>query len=146
MFFAFPLLVTLLAAVLVKWLLEVIFRALGRRGLPLPVLEDRVGAILFLVCADIMGAIAFWYPLYVTTRYAAPDDRFGGVFLFGFPFYFAGAGLSAWALFRLVRALVRGQRSLCNAIYGLCGILLALAGFSPLVMIAHRIIIIRQNG
>src|SRR5206468_203035 len=95
----FPLLVIILVAVLLKWILDGVFKARGRQGLPLPVLDERVGAILFLICANAMGAIAYWYPRYVIARNAAPDDRFGGIILLGLPFWFVGAGLSAWALF-----------------------------------------------
>src|SRR5438445_616750 len=101
------LLVAALIAILLKWLIELVLGAVGRHG-ALPVLEDRIGALIFLVCADVMAAIAYWYPWYVSTRYAAPDDRYGFVLLFGFPFWFLAGGISAWALFRLLRALVRG--------------------------------------
>ena len=146
MFGLFPLLICILAAILLKWLLELGFRMAGRPADTAPVLEDRVGGILFLLCADVLGVIAYWYPYYVITHYAAPDDRFGGFILFGIPFYIAGAGLSGWALFCLGRAVIRGRRSLVNAVYAICGVLLAAVGFSPLVMFARKIIQIRQDG
>jgi hypothetical protein len=146
MFFIFPLLLVIVTAILFKWLLEVIFRAFARRGANSPTLEERIGAILVLICANVIGVISYWYPWYVVTHYAGSDDRLGGALLFGFPFWFAGAGISAWALFRLGRALFQRKRSFGNVIYGISGVILGVAGFSPLVMLAHRIIIIRQNS
>jgi len=146
MFFILPLLLVIVTAILFKWLLEVVFRAFVRRGATVPALEERIGAILLLICANVIGIISYWYPWYIATRYAAPDDRMGITLFLGFPFWFAGAGISAWALFRLGRALFQRERSLSNVIYGISGVTLAVAGFSPLVMLAHRIIIIRQNS
>src|SRR5438874_1878566 len=131
MIFAFPLLVCIMAAILLKWLLELGFKAAGRPSGA--ILEDRVGGVLFLLCADVMGLIAYWYPRYVITHYAAPDDRFGGAIVFGIPFYIAGAGISGWALFCLGRAVLRGRRNVANAAYSIGGLLLGAAGFSPLV-------------
>jgi hypothetical protein len=141
-------LVTLLAALLIalafKGLRRVTLKALGWNDRPL-VLEVRVGAILFLVCANVIAAIAYWFPWYLSRYHAAPDDRYGFAVVYAFPFWFLGAGISAWALFRLIEAVFRAERSSSNFLYGIVGCLLALGGFSPLFMVGWRIVKLRQG-
>jgi NhaP-type Na+/H+ or K+/H+ antiporter len=73
-------LITLLAALLIALIFKgsrrVMLKALGWNDRPL-VLEVRFGAILFLVCANGIAAIAYWYPWYLCRYHAAPDDRYG---------------------------------------------------------------------
>lgn len=141
-------LITLLAAVLIgiafKGLRQLTLKALGWNDRPL-VLEVRLGAILFLICANVIAAIAYWYPWYVSRYHTAPDDRYGFVLLYAFPFWFLGAGISAWALFRLIQGVFRAQRSSSNFLYAIVGCLLALGGFSPLFMLGWRIVKLRQG-
>jgi hypothetical protein len=140
------LLLAILAAILFKWLFELAFKAFRRRRGAFPVLEDRIGAILFLVCADVLAVIDWWYPWWVATHHAAEDDRYGGFIFLAFPFWFIGAGISTWALFVLFRALAPRERSVCNTTYVISGVLLALLCFSPLVMLAHLITRKIQGG
>jgi hypothetical protein len=86
-----------------------------------------------------MAGIAYWYPWYLCTYHAAPDDRYGFAILFAFPFYFIGAGISGVALYRLLRVIIREQRSIANGVFAVCGVLLALAGFTPILMFGWRI-------
>jgi len=145
MTFLLPLFLILLAAILLKNFLPSVFKVAGWRTGSALVLEDRVGSLLFLVCADLMAAIAYWYPWYLYTYHSAPDDRYGFAILFAFPFYFIGAGIAGVALFRLLRAVIRGQRCIANSIFAVCGTLLALVGFSPLLMFGWRILYLRNE-
>lgn len=139
-FFLLPLLVVILTAILSKSILQFVFKLAGREN-KMPVFEERLGAVLFLICADLMAAVAYWYPMHVIDRNAAPDDRFGGIILFGFPFYFIAAGISGFALFRLVKAVLSKQRNSSGVILLFCGGLLATVAFSPIVMFALRILL-----
>jgi hypothetical protein len=130
-----PFLLILLAAILLRNLLPFIFRILGWRTGGTLLLEERVGAILFLFCSAVMAGIAYWYPWYLCTYHAAPDDRYGFALLFALPFYYIGAAISGVALFRLVRVVIRGQHRIADGIFMFCGVLLAVAGFSPLLML-----------
>jgi hypothetical protein len=128
-----------LAGILARRLVPFIFRMAGWPAGNTLVLEERVGAMLLLLCSVVMAGIAYWYPWYLSTYHSAPDDRYGFAILLALPFWFVGAGLSAIALFRLLRAVVRGQRDIANWVLAICGALLALGGFSPLVMLAWRL-------
>jgi hypothetical protein len=135
----------LLMAILLTNCLPSIFKIVGWRIGDALVFEDRLGGILFLTCSAVMAGIAFWYPWYLCTYYAAPDDRYGVAILFAFPFYFIGAGIGAVALFRLLRAVIRGRRCVTNGIFAVCGVLLALIGFSPLLMYGWRMYLLRNE-
>jgi hypothetical protein len=145
MTFFLPLFLILLAAILLKNFLPLVFRTIGWPAGGALVLEDRVGSILFLGCSAMMAGISYWYPWYLSTYHAAPDDRYGFAILFAFPFYFIGAGIAGVALFRLSRAVIRGRHCIANDIFAVCGVLLALIGFSPLLMFGWRIFSLRNE-
>ena len=132
----------LLAAVLIgftfKSLRRGVLRALGRSDKPI-VLEVRIGAILFLLCTNVMAAIDYWYPLYLCTYHAAPDDRYGMAMSAALPFWFLGAGISAWALFHVIRAIFHRDRIFVNILYATFGLALALGGFYPLLVLGCRL-------
>jgi len=138
MMFFLPLSLILLVAILFKNAVPFVFRLAGwRDSLQL---EERWGSILFLFCSAILAGIDYWYPWYLCTYHASPDDRYGFAILFAFPFYFVGAGIAGLALFRLLRVVIREQRGAANWTFAVCGVLLALAGFSPLLMVGWRIV------
>jgi hypothetical protein len=138
------LLIAVLIGISFKGLRRVILKALGLDDKPI-VLEVRSGAILFLLCANVIAAIACWYPWYLCTYHAAPDDRYGVAMAFSFPFWFLGAGISAWALFHLVKAAFRVERDAVNFLYVILGCFLALGGFSPLFVLGWRMIKLAQR-
>lgn len=133
------LLVGILVVLLLKGLMELVLRLSRGKGRPTPVLEERVGGILMLVCTVVMVAIAFWYPWYVSTYHSAPDDRYGAAMMLGFPFWFIGPALAGRAWLRLMQAVVRHRRDAANIAFAVCGFLLALATFSPWFMILWRL-------
>ena len=139
-FLLMPLLCAVLIALSFKSLRRALLKALGQNDKFL-VLEVRIGAILFLLCANVMAAIDYWYPWYLCTYHAAPDDRYGFAIEAGFPFWFVGAGISAWALFHLIRAVFGGKRSLLNVLCATLGILLAVGGFLPLIVFCGRLLV-----
>jgi hypothetical protein len=103
--------------------------------------EERVGYILLLFCMAVMAAIVYWYPVYVHAH-SGPlplDYVYGSILLWAFPFWFIGPGVTLWAMFRLWRAVIRGERTIANGFFAVCGGLLAVVGFSPLVMFAWGI-------
>jgi len=138
-----PIFLLLFAGVGLKYLLPFVFNLLGWRGKFDFVLEERVGAILFLICSAAFAGFAVWYPWCVATHHAGEDDRYGFVFLFAFPFYFIGAALAGVAFYRLMRAVARGRRGGADISYAVCGTVLALVGFSPLLMFGWRMLSIR---
>jgi len=117
-----------------------IFKVAGWRTRGALVLEDRVASMLFLVCSTVIAAIGYWYPWYLSTYHASPDDRYGFVIMNALPFYFIGAGIAVVALFRLMRVVAQAQRSAANGVLPLCAVLLALIGFSPLLMVGWRLL------
>jgi hypothetical protein len=143
-FFLAPFLGAILIAILFKNLRQAVLKALGWSDKPI-VLEGRIGAILFLICANVMAAIDCWYPIYLCKYHAAPDDRYGMAAAFGIPFWFLGAGISAWAVFQLIRAVFKAGRSSANVLYVISAGLLALGGFSPLLILGWRIVIFTQR-
>jgi len=132
--YIFPLTGVLLAAIVVKYLLQFTFKIIGwRKGLTLT-LDGRLGSILLLICTAVAAGILYWYPDYVARRNAAPDDRFGFFFVGAFPHYMLGAGLCGFAVVKLVTSVVRARRGLSDVVLLVCGALLALIGFSPFLM------------
>jgi hypothetical protein len=140
MFILYPFLLVLFAAALIKIALPFIFRIFGWRTGATLVLEDRIGAVLFLFCSAVMAGIAYWYPWYLATYYSAPDDRYGMAMFFALPFYLVGAVIAGVALSRLLRATLRGPRNGANTVYIICGSLLALLGLSPIFMLGWTIL------
>jgi hypothetical protein len=134
----YPIAVILAVSFLARSLLPRVFKTAGWRGGGNFILEERTGSILFLLCSAVMAGIAYWYPWYLCTYYSAPDDRYGFAMLPALPFYFIGPGIAGVALFRLVKVL-RGNWSVPNVIFAMCGSLLALVGVSPLIMIGCRL-------
>jgi len=58
--------------------------------------------------------------------------------MIAFPFWFIGPGIAGWAIFRLLRAVIREESTLGNLLFAVCGGMLALGGFSPLFMLVFR--------
>jgi len=85
--------------------------------------EERVGMVILLACTAILAGIVYWYPWYLCTYHSAPDDRYGFALMSAFPF---------WS-----RAAMQAQRTVGNGLLFVCGALLGLVGFSPLVMFAY---------
>jgi hypothetical protein len=98
--------------------------------------EDRVGAILLLLCTAIMAGVAYWYPWYLCTYHSAPDDRYGFAIMYAFPFWFIGPALASRALFRLLKAVSRGGRNVANVLFAVSGTALGFASLSPIWMLA----------
>ena len=142
-FLIIPLLLVLLLAILVKNVLRVGFKISGFRKGAAFVFGERVGAILLLLFADVVAVIVWWYPRYVMNHNAASDDRFGFFIIGSFPFYILGFCIAALALFRLLKAVVRGWHGFSDGILVACGGLLAAVVFSPLLMFGWRIYQIR---
>jgi hypothetical protein len=140
MTFLLPIFLPIVATILAKHLAPRVLAILGFPKAGKLVLGDRVGPILFLVCSAVMAALAFWYPLYLSTYQSSPDDRYGYAALIALPFYFIGDWIAATALFRLTRALFRGRPTIGNGIVGFLGAILALIGFSPLLVIGWRLL------
>src|ERR1017187_2969428 len=103
----FPLLLVLLAGIVIRGLLQFGFRITGFRTAAAFVFGERLGAMLLLLCADVVALIVWWYPKYVMDHNAVPDDRFGFIVLGGFPFYIIGFGIAAVGLFRLLSTVIR---------------------------------------
>jgi len=99
--------------------------------------EERVGMVILLACTAILAGIVYWYPWYLCTYHSAPDDRYGFALMSAFPFWFAGPAFAGWALLPLSRAAMQAQRTVGNGLLFVCGALLGLVGFSPLVMFAY---------
>ena len=99
---------------------------------PAHAFEPRIGGVLVLICSAVIGAISYWYPWYLCTYHAAPDDRYPVII--GVPFWFLASGLACWGLFELLRGVMRGPQRVGNAVFVVCGVLLALGGISPIVM------------
>jgi hypothetical protein len=137
--FFFPL-VLILLAICLKHLFPFVFKRMGWRGRFDLVLEERVGAMLFLMCSAFFAGFAFWYPEYVATYHAYEDDRYGMIYMFAFPFYFIGAAISGVAFYRLARAVSRRERTGVDVVFVICGSMLALVGFSPLLMFGWRML------
>ena len=91
----FPFFLILFAVICLKYLLPFVCNLLGFRSVDF-VLEERVGAILFLTCSAALAGIAFWYPWDVATHHASEDDRYGMVLLFAFPFGLSARGWPEW--------------------------------------------------
>jgi|SRR6266850_1759159 len=144
-FFLTTLLAAILIGIIFKNLRRAVLKKLGWNDKP-TVLEVRIGAILFLICANVMAAIDYWYPIYLCTYHAAPDDRYGFAMAFACPFWFLGAGISAWALFHLIRAVFQAERSIVNVLYAISGSLLSVGGFSPLLMLGWRIMLTQWDS
>ncbi|HTR42972.1 MAG TPA: hypothetical protein VMH87_15265 [Pseudomonadales bacterium] len=135
-----PFFFILFSAIVIWKVLPYIFKAFGGGRLAVLKLEDRIGAILFLVCAVVMTVISFWYPVYLCAYYSSPDDRYGFALLFASPFWFVSAGISCVAFHRLSSAVASGQRTIANYILIIGGTLLALLGLSPFLFVLWRIL------
>lgn len=138
-----PIFLLLFAGIGLKYLLPFVFKFLGWRGRFDFVLEERVGAILLLMCSAALASVMYWYPWYVATHHASEDDRYGMVFMFAFPFYFLGAAVAGVALYRLIKAVSREKRGGTDIVFSIGGSVLALVGFSPLLMFAWRMFLVR---
>ncbi len=142
---AIELLCILAIALLITWPRQVMLKISRFVGDPRRKLEDRSGAIYFLLCANAIAAISCWYPSYVAGHYSAPDDRFGFLLLFALPFWLVAPGIAAWALFSLLKSTVRQMWNVVNVFYTLAGMVLALGCFSPVLMLAYRLIRLRDG-
>lgn len=140
MIFILPqLIITSVVVVIVRYALPAIFKLCGwPRGATL-VLEDTLGAILFLLCAAVMAMLAFWYPIYVGAHHELVDGP-GFILFYSFPFDLLAAVIAGIAFFRLLMAVVRRPRKVINAAYLFCGGLLALIGLSPLLCFAWKML------
>ncbi len=101
-------------------------------------LEERLGSILFLTCSGMLAGIAFWYPWYLCTYHAAPDDRYGFVLMYAMPLWFLGPGMAGVALVRLLQVVRRPPLTIPNLVIAVCGIALALPGCSPILTMLFR--------
>jgi hypothetical protein len=99
--------------------------------------EPRIGATIILLCTAATQGIFCWYPLYVCARYASPDDRYG-IFLSAAAWIWLGATiLAVFGLIQLFRAMARNWRASGNLVFGVIGIVLAAASYSPIVLFAR---------
>src|SRR5882724_4778360 len=98
--------------------------------------EERLGYVLLLACTAVLAVIVYWYPWYLCTYYSAPDERYGFAIMYAFPFWFIGPGVAGLTVFKLLRAVLAGQRTTGNIALAACGVLLAVTGCSPIIMFA----------
>ncbi len=102
--------------------------------------NERIGCIIWLLCAASIAGLGFWYPEVVLNRNSAPDDRSGFVLLAAMPFYFIGAVIAIRAMLRLI-TIVRSQESANSRRILFAGTLLAIFSLTPLLIIGSRILL-----